>query len=587
MRLHVPIFTIAAMIACRNSTPGLGPSDDAGRDSQATSRYVVIPAEDQSGQMTCANPKARATAQMSKTIYGEHWPNKDVFGQGADTTFKQSSGRGVIVADFDGDTHLDIVVPQAYYGSSFFKNDGSGNFTDEAKGDLAAIVDGNWNGGSAADIDGDGDIDIVLYGMEGTISIGWNDGTGDFTIESHGEWDTWEHADELHLPCGQNVSWADYDRDGDLDAFYARLGGENLPGPQSIPGAGRPFFCDSHLLKNNGDGTFEMMTHLLPSEVPEGAPPSTEPVQETRINSSAWGDFDGNGWMDIYTVSDIWDEDILLLNEGGTFTQAISTGLEVKVAGMGVALGDLNDDLIPDVMVPGIDELPTLVSSFEPGEDLFWVDAAAAWGIQPDLARNQSIAWGGHFQDMNNDGYLDLLVTFGPTPGTQMFLYQPDEIYLGSADTTFSPASETWDFGDTGSMRGVIAADFNGDGWLDTAKREIHGVMMVHLAQCGAASWLEVRLHDHTAANGFAIGARVIVYADDGRRFTRWVEAGSTSFTSGGPPDLHFGLGDVERIDRIEVLWPTGEETIYEGVGVRQIIDIRRTDRNEVPPLVD
>jgi hypothetical protein len=128
------------------------------------------------------------------------------------------------------------------------------------------------------------------------------------------------------------------------------------------------------------------------------------------------------------------------------------------------------------------------------------------------------------------------------------------------------------------STRGFLAVDLNGDGWLDTVKRELGGVVVVHLARCGEAPWLEVDLVGPSEANVHGVGAEVRVVAG-GRTFRRWVTAGSSSFASGGPPMVHVGLAGAEGVDRIEVRWPDGEVTAHPGVPGRQRVTVSHPSR--------
>lgn len=121
----------------------------------------------------------------------------------------------------------------------------------------------------------------------------------------------------------------------------------------------------------------------------------------------------------------------------------------------------------------------------------------------------------------------------------------------------------------------MIATDLDGDGTIDLVRPEMGGEITVDRGRCLAQGWLEVRLHQD-GANAAAIGAQVVAIA--GRdRWWRMVSAGSTGFASRGPPDLHFGLGPHDAVDRLEVTWPDGETLAIDGpIPARRKLDVTR-----------
>ena len=288
--------------------------------------------------------------------------------------------------------------------------------------------------------------------------------------------------------------------------------------------------------------------------------------------ASGWFDFDDDGWLDLYAVSDAPPmQNWLMWNQQGSFATSVGTGLEFIVAGMGLAAGDLNNDDVVDIMVTGINELPTLVSFPESG---IWIESALAWNLTNQKPLKAEVAWGGEFADLDNDGFLEMIETYGGLFGSSYAHAQPDEIHLNQGDNTFVHVGADWGWDDLDVNRGFVIADLNDDGWLDTVKRELGGVVFVDIANCGEAAWLKIRLRDEGRHNHHAIGARVTIEAA-GHRQTRWVTAGSTSYCSADVPEVHFGLGDADIVDKIEVLWPTGELVTYPAHHTRQILEIR------------
>jgi hypothetical protein len=528
-----------------------------------------------SGPITCADPTARETAPLApeqRTVLGDGGAWRFAADYHTSTWDLRWGGRGVVVADFDGDGLLDIIAPQTLEPTRLLLGNADGTWTErelpEADGITGAV------GGSAADFDGDGDLDVFLYGLLKSLDPGAtdagvppvllvNDGTGTFTGESHPEWEEPEF-----MGCGGSASWADFDLDGDLDLFYGRLGlVREVEG--YVP-------CRKRLLENQGDGTFVDVADTW----------FGDDIQQLRVLASGWHPaWDGDHWPELYVVADAilegTDPELVppgmsnLLYDNGPqgLGRLPLPSIEKRLAGMGLAAEDLDADGIVDVLVPGVDELPLLVST----SPTVWTDHADVWGAIPDGTRGQSSGWGGEFADLDNDGNLDLVLTFGSFANATP---EPDEIYRWTGPPPaeddgggFEPVGEAWGFSDDAPNRGMIVADLDGNGWLDIVKREIGGVVWVDVANCGPEGWLEIQL-DGPGLNSRAIGATVRVDVGD-TTWSRTIAAGSTSFASGGPPVAHFGLGDADQVDRIEVTWPDGTETTHGPQDTRQILKIR------------
>jgi hypothetical protein len=322
------------------------------------------------------------------------------------------------------------------------------------------------------------------------------------------------------------------------------------------------------MLENQGDGTFTN----LPSQLDNRA-------QELRVMASGWHQFDTDPYPELFLVADaimegsgpevppVIGSDILVDNGPTGLVTADAPTLETVIAGMGLAAADVNHDGLVDIMVPGVGELAVLHST-----DLgIWVNTSAALELWPIADEGQRIGWGGEYADMDNDGTDDMIVTYGSIPGG--LSSEPDEIYLDqSPGNPFTRVGASWGFDDGMPSRGFIVADLNEDGWLDIIKRELGGIVMVHTSNCGAAAWMQIDLQSNDL-NTRAIGATVSVFAGSDV-VVRTVTAGSTSFASGGPPTLHFGLGDHESVDRIDVVWPDGSTSHYDTQESRQRLTI-------------
>ena len=326
----------------------------------------------------------------------------------------ESLGAGAALFDADGDGDLDAYLVRGHDldgapdasegGNRFYRNDGTGHFTDATS--ESGLGDAGYGSGVAvADIDGDGDLDLYLANL-GLDRLFINDGGGRFTV-----------ADRNRLPGTEDHSVApcflDFDRDGDLDLFVARymdwspeievecrnlLGDRDYCNPE-IYGRG----IADRLLENDGSGFFK--------DVSEASGISA--VTGTGL-ASASTDLDGDGWPDIFVANDK-TPDRLWMNQGdGTFKEeggirGCSMGLDGSPrAGMSVAFADLDRDGDFEIHVSNIDgEADGL---FQNNDGNFF-DRAAGWGIAA-TTRNRT-RWASHFHDFDLDGRPELLVACG------------------------------------------------------------------------------------------------------------------------------------------------------------------------------
>ena len=507
-----------------------GPGTDA--DTGADPRIV------EGAPHACPDPSARSVAPFDRIVVGDDWPP-----DGSQTL----AGRGVSIDDLDGDGHLDLFVPRTIGPSRFLFGDGRGGFVDRSEAAHPTGIADAF-GASSADFDADGDADLFVYRANSPAVVLRNAGDGTFVGEAHPEWDP------DTLGCGGSGTWGDLDLDGDLDLFYGRLGRYDEPVYRS---------CVSTLLLNDGTGAMTDDSDRIPPY-----------IHDVRVMASGFFEVDGDPWPELHVVVDlpqVLEGDRLLDNDGTSLVELSGTGLEVDIAGMGLAAGDVNDDGVTDFAVPGIDHIAVLTSSTQAAGR--WVDQSLNWGIVPDASVGQSVGWGGEFVDLDADGWLDLPMGYGTIPYAPQNA-QPDEIYRNLGDGAgFERVGARWGFDDPFATRGFAVADLNEDGWPDIAKRDVGGVVAVYLSRCGDAHTLTVSLDDPSGANPDAIGATVEVEIA-GRTLSRTITAGSTSYASSGPPAALFGLGSADHVDAIRVRWPTGERTTHPGVAADQQIAI-------------
>jgi len=563
---HVP----ANIVESDTGSPDSDPPDDSGTadDSGEPIAPVVVDATATRVAVVCEQPEQRETRGPMFL----HNPTGDWRDQnGAENLWSLYGGAGMAVADFDDDGHLDIFLPNADADQLFMGLEGGG-YADETSSRLPAETD-TGVGATAVDVDGDGDLDIFVAVYLAPNRLLINDGAGVFST-SEADW----LQGQTRLSNGS--AWSDIDGDGDLDVFVANYGSWDESWLSTAPTAPTSVQQDT-LWLNEGTGDFINADERLGSMNVAGA---------FAFAGGFW-DIDDDGDQDLLAVNDFryeyaWAEPVrLLINEGGHFVDADpSVGLDLEVEGMGLTVGEINGDGDLDVVIQAW--ATHLMLSDGTGR---YVESAASRGITAD--DHQEVGWGAALADMNNNGRLDLAVSYGLLPpdevsmgpmpeiviGTHLNMNrvrQPNAFYLQGDDGQFDAAQEEWGLDHDGISRGLMAVDLNRDGFMDMIYRDLWGPTRIHLSRCDDSAWLTITLRQD-GSNPFAVGSKIMVTTGDTVQ-TRNIEAGSTGLSSGGPPVAHVGLGESASVDQIEIKWPDGAVSRLESVQTKAHIQVDR-----------
>jgi hypothetical protein len=421
-------------------------------------------------------------------------------------------GPGQAWADIDGDGWLDLLTTGGGVASELWQNSGGTLDHSPLEPDLADVID--TTGVTFADFDNDGDPDVYLLRKGPNALLRNDDGLALVDISAAAGF----HED-VHSTA---ATWGDYDEDGFLDVYVCTIDG-----------------AFDILYHNEGDGTFAPRTEVLRELMPDQA------------YGARFSDFDDDGDVDLYVVNDKHAGNRLWRNDGPgclgwCFTEVGEDwGVATLADGMGLAVGDYDNDLDLDVSFSDIDTHWVLeMSADDPPQ---FEDVSAALGIAYDAH-----GWGTLFFDYDNDGYLDLYVADSQLPGAHTRMFQNG----GGAD--FVDVSDACDCVDVGWNYGASYADYDLDGGVDlvVGQRGTGHVLYRNTAATGR-HWLEIELAGRGPINRDAVGTRVIVETTGGMQLRRDVEIGS-GVASQSSRRLHFGLGADDDLASIEITWPDG-----------------------------
>jgi len=494
---------------------------------------------------------------------------------GLTTTVPQAEcgqfANGAAWADVDGDGNLDLLLTRLGDPVQLFVADGQGRFSDEAA--ARGLPIGDANGAGFADYDNDGDTDLFLA-RDGSDKLFANDGDGRFTDVS----DQSGIGDDDRRGIG--VSWGDFDGDGDLDLFvtnYMTCLGEWRTEEDIISQVA--YFPDT-LYRNEGDGTFSDATHVLENDPDEHDDGTTMGAGF----AAAWLDYNGDNRPDLYLANDFVgpspDHNRLWRNDGPVdggwrFTDvSVDTGTALFMNAMGIGIGDVDRDGDLDMALSNITDNKLLRND---GGDGFVEELDAGVGRPLQRAGLESITWGGGFHDLNLDGWEDLYLAAGnflEGVGAAVGV-QPNELFVSDGTgQRFLDVSAATGADDPGDSKGVAFADYDRDGDVDMFVVNQGGRPRLYrnATPTGGYHWLEVDTVG-TISNRDGCGARLVLTMAGGS-MTRQVSCGSTSVASGSQHTVHFGLGEAAAVDRLDIVWPSGTRQQLDDPEIDRILTV-------------
>jgi hypothetical protein len=494
-------------------------------------------------------------------------------------TILETPGSGVALLDYDNDGWLDIYLlnGSTYPGlqgqeppprAMLLHNNHDGTFTDVTA--QAGVANQRWGFGVAAgDYDNDGwpDLYVSNYGKN-RLYHNNRDGTFSDVAEASGVaiagWST-------------GPTWGDYDHDGLLDLFvpgYVKFDADHPPvlgqaglspnfcqfrgvssmcGPRGLPGE------SDHLFHNNGDGTFTDVS--LQSGVADRA--------GYYGLASVFVDVDDDGWLDLLVANDSVPRYLYRNRHDGTFEDVsylsgfALTNEGLAQASMGIAVGDYNRDGRLDFLITTFsDDYKTLYRN--DGNNNF-SDVTYRAGLGASTI--PFLAWGTGFLDFDNDGLLDVFIANGHVYpwvdgrdwGTTWA--ERPQLFRNLDGTKFQEVPPA-----TGSglavvvpSRGAAFGDLFNDGHIDVVLNNMDSAptLLKNVVRNGN-HWIAVRLIGASKSPRDAIGAKVYLTAGGVRQRADVFSGGS--YGSSSDPRVHFGLGIVSKVDKLEIYWPSGRK---------------------------
>jgi hypothetical protein len=496
----------------------------------------------------------------------------------------QIMGSGVALVDADGDGLLDVYLVHlggpAGKKNQLFRQLADGTFNDVSAGSGLDVAGFN-TGVAVGDVNNDGWPDVVVT-QYGGLRLFLNNG-GTFTDATVG-------SGLDNAAWGTSAAFLDFDRDGLLDLVVVNYVAYDAATPCYRPTSARDY-C--HPIQFPGQPS-----RLFRNAGPQAGHVRFEDVSQRSGVGQKTGpglgvvcaDFDGDGYPDIFVANDGAANHLWVNQKNGTFKEeAVPRGLAFDGMGrapanMGVGLGDVDGDGLFDIFVTHLaKEMHTL---WLQGPRGLFRDATVERGLAPPGSRGTG--FGTLLADLDNDGHLDVAVVNGAIAAHGNPL---DRKRLGPHYARYAELNQLFanagkgDFRDRSSQdssfcrvpgvyRGLAVGDLGNRGALDLIVTEVAGPARLYRNVVPRrGNWLVVRAFD-PATKRDAYGAEVVVEADQ-RRWRRWVNPG-TSYLSSNDPRAHFGLGGVERVDRIRVSWPDGSQETFAGRPANGHVSLRK-----------
>jgi len=431
---------------------------------------------------------------------------------------------GCAWGDFNGDGYLDLFLPGVWYQNTLYRNDGGSHFVDVSNTmGIAGPFNGLAIGAVWADFNGDGRLDLLC--TDAGLKLYRNDGNTFTDISATSNLSSVDPGVQTW-----QTAVGDFDNDGDLDIAMAGASLDPLP---------------IRILRNDNGGFTDVATAM-------GITSSLESW------NPAWVDVNNDGKPDLWmpTIRTPGTGCKLLINQGGQLvvSDPAFTGIQANSAIVS-CWGDFNNDGYMDLfLIPYSGDNDGVAKLYKNNGDGTFTDVAAAYGLNQTFSSARGAYWG----DYDNDGRLDLLI--GDWTGPQ-YLFHNDGDH-------FTEVGAATGAGFIGRFRSAVFVDYDNDGSLDIfyneGPRNTIGQPKLLLHNSGNSNhWVGI-VPRAFESNTAAIGARITLYAGVLKQI-RDIQGSGAGITNGDLRAL-FGLGSVSTIDSVVVRWPTGKSGVFKNL---------------------
>lgn len=520
------------------------------------------------------------------------------------------NGGGVAVGDINNDGLQDIYFTSNQQSNKLYLNKGDFKFEDITESGNVADVGGWTTGTSMVDINNDGWLDIYVCKSasldndnlrRNKLFINQKDGTFSEEAAAYGL-----DNDGFSMQS----YFFDYDKDGDLDMYLVnhRVDFQNTLRLEQKENQKKYPETSDHLFRN--DGNF-----------------FTDVTVEAKLVNKAWGlsasigDYNNDGWPDIYVANDYIMPDFLYINnQDGTFSNQLNSRFgHISYNSMGSDFADINNDFLPDLMVLEMsaedhvrskENMPSMnTEGFEKIINAGYNRPYMANVLQlnngngsfSDIGQLAGVSktdwsWGPLIADFDNDGFKDVFITNGidrnfsnqdyvrkvksnmdknihmtvldvvnMMPSEKLANYS----YKNNGDLTFTNTTESWGLDRKVNSNGVAYADLDNDGDLDLIVNNVSDIASIYKNN-SVGNFINIKLIG-SSKNSNAIGAKVKVFTDEKQQYQElYTNRGYQSCVTNV---LNFGLGDESKVNKIEIVWDNGLISIAENSDANQTIE--------------
>jgi hypothetical protein len=496
------------------------------------------PAGSGEGQRAGATPVASGVQFVDQTsALGLDYFIEDGGSTGVGDAVAASGGLALVDIDNDGLYELFVAHGRTERGRLFSYDGERFNPEPDNLGITPTHID---RAGYFIDLDADGWKDFISV-QEQLVEVFLSDREGQF-IEATSV------TNLNNQRSTYSMAAADYDLDGDVDLFFSHWRGLHIVGES----------LTEYLWQNDAGHLTDVSDRVMIRAAP------ADGVQNRVIEFSytpSFADIDDDGYPDILLASDGGNSQVLRNTGGHSFVDATTDVISDR-NGMGGTVADYDRDGDLDWFVSSIHDLDGTGEGTDTGNRLYrnedglgnFVDVTDQAGV-----RDGDWGWGSCFADFDNDGFVDLFLTNGMPESGDRYANDPSRLFMSNGDGTFFERAARSGISHTAQGRGIVCADYDGDGRVDIMIANNGRAPTVYQNRTvNDHHYLQVRLVGRPG-NQDAIGARVTVELASGTQLQE-VQLG-TWYLSQGPTTLHFGLGSEDSVTAVEIRWPDASLT--------------------------